>query len=274
MIKSDFHMHSYFSGDSDAPTMDMINSSIDKGLNTICFTEHFDPLFPCYKTGEEGMFDLDLPKYLEYAKSIKSNDSIQSKIKVLFGMELGVYPGIYDKCKEITNSNEFDFIICSSHVVNKLDPYYPDFWLNRTPVEGARIYFKEILTNVQNFNNFDVYGHIDYCLRYVEATNEDLSLSNYRDIIEEIFKILINNGKGIEINSGGMRKKNKVFNPSFEYIKLYKEMGGEIITFGSDAHDTLSIASHSSEAYELLKEAGFKYLTVFDKRKPAFINLH
>lgn len=273
MIRSDFHMHSCFSGDSNTPTMDMINSSINKELNTICFTEHYDPLFPCYKEDEQGMFDLDLKNYLNTAKSYKENEELQSKIKILFGVELGTYPGIYDTCTEIVNNNSFDFIICSSHTVDKLDPYYPEFWTNYTPVEGARRYFEEILTNVNNFLQFDVYGHINYCLRYVDCTPEERALINYQDIVEEIFKILINNGKGIELNSGGMRKKNYEFNPSLEYIKLYKEMGGEIITFGSDAHDASSIASNAKEATELLKEAGFNYHTVYENRKPAFVKL-
>lgn len=273
MILSDYHMHSHYSGDSKTPTIDMINKSIELGLKNICFTEHYDPLFPCYKEEEKGMFDLDLDKYLSFANKCKADSNLQSNINVNFGMELGIYPGIYDICREITSNNTFDFIICSSHTAGKIDPYYPEYWNNYSTIEGATIYFEEILENINNFKEFDVYGHLDYCLRYTNSTLEERMLQNYKDVIHEIFKVLIENGKGIEINSGGKRSKIKEFNPSLDYIKMYKEMGGEIITFGSDAHDPSNIAFASNDATEVLKSAGFKYYSIFKNRKPEFINL-
>lgn len=273
MIKSDYHMHSSFSGDSKAPMDTMIDKAKELNLDTICFTEHYDPLFPCYKPEEEGEFDLDTNSYLSKAALFRNDESLQSKINVNFGIELGIYPGIYDIGNIIIEEGNYDFVICSSHTALKIDPYYPEYWKDKTVIQGARDYFAEILTNVQNFDNFDVYGHLDYCMRYIQATNEDLKLSHYEDIFEEIFKILIEKGKGIEINSNGLRSSLKQFNPNPAILKLYKDMGGEIVTFGSDAHSPEYIAYENKKAEELLLSLGFKYHVNFKSRKPEFISL-
>lgn len=274
MIKCDQHMHSSFSGDSHTEMIDMINAAYDKNLDIICFTDHYDPLFPSYRKDEGPIFDLDVPAYIENAKKVRNDESIQSRIKVRLGIELGIYPEIWSLGSEIINSSPFDFVILSSHTAKKLDPYFPEYWENINPVDGMTIYFEEILENVRNFNDFDVYGHLDYCARYTETTPEVLDINNYIEIFRAIFKNLVEKGKGIEINSGGLRSKLKNFNPSKDILKLYKECGGEIITFGSDAHNVNDIAYGIDLASELLTDVGFKYITAFKERKPEFIKIN
>ena len=273
MIRSDQHMHSTFSGDSKTEMNDMINTAIEKNLKTICFTEHYDPLFPSYKFGNEGIFDLDVERYMETAKRLRNDETLQSKINVRFGIELGIYPEIYDIGRDIIKSAPYDFVILSSHTANKVDPYFPVYWETYSPIEGMKIYFEEILQNVKNFDDFDVYGHLDYCVRYTECTDDDKDIKHYKEIFEAIFKILVEKEKGIEINSGGLRSKLKEFNPNPEVLKLYKQCGGEIITFGSDAHKCEDMAYEISRASDLLESLGFKYVAEFKERKPEFIKI-
>ncbi len=273
MILSDYHMHSSFSGDSHTPTEDMIKGAKALGLQRICFTEHYDPLFPCYKEDEIGEFDLDIKSYMNFKNQFLISKENDGSIEVNFGIELGMYPKIYDLGRQIIKENDYDFVICSSHTAAEIDPYYPEYWQDKTVIEGAKIYFEEILKNVTNFKDFDVYGHLDYCMRYVPSAPSDRELSNYKEIFEAIFKILIENGKGIEINSNGLRSSLKEFNPNKEILSLYKDMGGEIITFGSDAHSPEYIGYAKKEAEELLKSLGFKYHANFKNRKPEFVKL-
>ena len=274
MIFSDQHMHSDFSGDSDAKMSDMINSAINKGLKTICFTDHYDPLFPCYRPEEDNIFDLDTKKYHENAVIIRNDESIQSKINVRIGMELGIYPKVYEMCKGIVKEYPYDFIILSSHTAGETDPYLPSYWEGINPIDGIKKYYEEILLNLQNFDDFDVYGHLDYCVRYTKTTKEQRSIDNYKEIFREIFRIIVDKNKGIEINSGGLRKGNlNEFNPSPEILSFYKECGGEIITFGSDAHNPDDIAYGINEACEVLKNIGFKYIAEFKERKATFVKI-
>ena len=91
-----------------------------------------------------------------------------------------------------------------------------------------------------------------------------------KDILDKILETLIDKEKGIEINTGGLAKGLKEANPCMGILKRYRELGGEIITVGSDAHDTLRIADRFDRAAEMLLECGFKYYTVFEKRMPEF----
>lgn len=271
MIQADYHVHSSFSGDSKSPMEEIIQKAVDLGLKYICFTEHFDYDFPYIKPEEIGMFDLETEKYLEKADYYQSK--YRAQIKILHGIEIGVQPHIGEYLNEYASRYPFDFIIASSHVCDRIDPYYPVFFENRTVKEAVRSYFEGILKNIEVFEQFNVYGHMDYVLRYVSGIANEYSHTDYEDLLEEILKSLISMDKGIEINSGGMRTVLKRTNPSFEVLRLYKELGGEIITVGSDAHKPEHLAWEFKHCEDVLKEAGFHYYTIFQKRKPTFLPL-
>lgn len=128
-----------------------------------------------------------------------------------------------------------------------------------------------ILENIAAFDGFDVYGHIDYVVRYGPNKNANYSYQKYADIIDEILKALIIKGKGIEINTGGFKYGLGHPNPAEDIIKRYHELGGEIITIGADAHQPEHVAFDFEKVPSILKEAGFTHYTVFKNRKPEFI---
>lgn len=271
MIRSDFHTHSDFSGDSKSPMQEMIKSAINKGLERICFTEHNDPDFVYIIPEEKGMFDLNTDKYLESAALYKHKYA--DKIQVLHGVELGIQEHLADNLSAYANKYPFDFIIASSHICDRMDPYDKSFFENRTSKEAFYAYFTSIDRNIRAFQDFDVYGHLDYVVRYAPDTNKSYFFKDYADIFESIFKHLISNGKGIEINTGGYRRGLGVPNPTPELIRFYKECGGEIITVASDAHTPHDLADNFDQIEEILKNSGFRYYTVFQNRKPEFIKL-
>ena len=177
----------------------------------------------------------------------------------------------WDKILELTEKYPFDFVIGSSHVMHGVDPYYPAYWENHTEEEGYQEYFESILENIAVFDGFDVYGHIDYVVRYGPNKNASYSYQKYADIIDEILKALIIKGKGIEINTGGFKYGLGHPNPAEDIIKRYHELGGEIITIGADAHQPEHVAFDFEKVPSILKEAGFTHYTVFKNRKPEFI---
>ena len=273
MITADCHMHSAHSGDSVAPMEEMILKGIDLGLTTMCFTEHNDFDYPDSEEGPGSMFLLNTDSYLY--DLIKMREKYGDRIKLLYGVELGLQssPEIFRKNAVFARSGEFDFIIGSSHLVNGQDPYYPAFFEGKTEEEAYSSYFQSIYDNIKKFSNFDVYGHLDYVVRYGPNRDNDYSYSKYKDIFDKILNLLIENGKGIEINTGGIDKGMKDFHPCTDILKRYHELGGEIITVGSDAHKSENVAKHFDRAGQLLKECGFKYYTVFEKRVAEFIKL-
>lgn len=267
-INADYHLHSYFSGDSDTPMEKMIMQGIDLGLVSMCFTEHMDMDYVYVKPEEQGMFDLNTDSYLYELATLK--EKYKDKIKVLFGIELGVQPHLRKELAIFAKSFPFDFIIASSHVCNHKDPYYPYFYEGRSDEEAYREYFLSILDNLKVFNNFDVYGHLDYVVRYGTTKDSDYSYDKYKDILDKILETILENEKGIEINTGAIGYNLKELNPCTDILKRYKELGGEIITVGSDAHAPENIARGFGRAAEVLLSCGFKYYTTFENRLPEF----
>ena len=263
----DTHMHCHFSGDSDTSPEDMIKTSIEKGLNGICFTDHLD-----YDYQEQpGMFDLDVDSY--YKEIISLQDKYKSVQPINFGIEMGLQPHVVEKNNKITKKYPFDFVIGSSHVVHGIDPYYPNYYEGKTEDEAYLEYFESILENIATDADYDVYGHLDYVVRYGPHKKKYYSYEKYADIIDEILRQLIRHGKGFEINTAGFKYGLNHPNPTEEILHRYKELGGEIITIGADGHKPEHIAFDFDKVPDILKNAGFKYYTVFKERKPEFISL-
>lgn len=269
-IKADFHMHSNFSGDSSSLMEDMIKKSIDLGLTNICMTEHYDPDY-VYLPGEEGMFELNTDSYLY--ELLRLRNKYAGRINVGFGVELGLQPHLKKQLAVYAKSHDFDFIIGSSHICNGKDPYYPSFFEGRTEDEAHHEYFKAVLECIKLLPYFDVYGHIDYVVRYGPTKNDGYTYDKHADVFDKILIYLIESGKGIELNTGGFRNGLNQPNPCLDVIKRYKELGGEIITVGSDAHKPSDIGSDFDKACDILKACGFKYYCIFTSRMPEYIRL-
>lgn len=270
-ILADYHIHSTHSGDCKAPMEDTIQTAISKGLKQICFTDHMDFDFPYQPFDDPTMFELNVDSYLY--ELLQLRDKYQDKIKICFGVELGLDASVLKKNLFFARSQEFDFIIGSSHLCHGKDPYYPPFYEGRSEEAAYREYFESILENIKSFHNFDVYGHLDYVVRYGPNKDNNYSYAQYKDIIDTILIALIENEKGLEINTAGLNKGLKDLHPCTDILKRYRELGGEIVTIGSDSHSTDTIASHFDRAADALTACGFKYYCVFEKRIAEFLKL-
>jgi len=274
MIIADYHVHSNFSSDGKAPMEQMIEQAIKLGLKKLCFTDHMDFDFPQRVSGFDYMFDSK--EYIKKLEEMKLR--YHGQLEILAGIELGLQPHLVDRLTALTQSYPFDFFIGSSHVIDHIDPYYPEYWVNRSKEDGIRAYFESIIKNCRVFNNFHVYGHIDYIIRYIPGQAGALKkmtyfYSDYADLLDEVLKTIISYGKGIEINTAGYKYGLGFPHPKPEVLKRYKELGGEIITIGSDAHRTEHLAYGFDRIPELLKGLGFRYYTTFVQGKPIFEKL-
>ena len=282
----DTHMHTHFSGDSDAAPESMIQAAREKGLCGICFTDHLDLDYP----KEPELFLPDLDAYFEKMQPLadrcagaaglpshvsvcETASCIGHEPAIRIGIELGLQPHLASRLRNVTDSYPFDFVIGSSHLVHGMDPYYPEYFIGKAEDEAYGEYFTSILENIAVFDDFDVYGHIDYVVRYGPNKNKYYSYEKFQDVIDEILKALIARGKGIEINTGGLKYGLGHPNPTEAILKRYHKLGGEIITIGSDAHAPEHVAYDFDKVPGILREAGFKYFTVFKKRQPEFFLL-
>ena len=229
-LHTDFHIHSSFSADSEAPMAAMIEEGIRRGLTSMCFTEHLD--YDYTADGQE--FVVDTAAY--WKEWNRCRDLYGSRIELLFGIELGLQPYLAGRLAEYLRQWDFDFVIGSSHTVNGADPYYPSFYEGRSEETCYREYFETIPANLAAFSDIDTYGHIDYVVRYGPNKNQFYSYEKYKDILDEVLKCLVSHGVGLELNTAGYKYGLGVPNPHPDVLKRYRELGGEIVTVGSDGH--------------------------------------
>lgn len=262
----DSHMHTQFSGDSETSPEDMIQSAIHKGLSGICITDHMDYDYP-----EETNFEFDPSAYFDKLRPLALK--YQNRLDICIGIELGLQPHLTNRHRKLLSAFPFDQVIGSSHLVHGADPYYPHFYEGKTEEAGYLEYFESILENIAAFDDFDIYGHIDYVVRYGPNKNKYYSYEKYADVIDAILKALLAKGKGIELNTAGFKYGLGHPNPTEAVLKRYRELGGEILTLGSDAHKPDQIAYDFHRLKGILASCGFEYFTLFKERKPIFVKL-
>ena len=249
----------------------IIERAIALGLKKICFTDHIDYDYPV-RDGYDFLFTME--EYFQKLNIMK--DHYEGKITILTGVELGLQPHINEQIKSLVRAYPFDFIIGSSHVVDHLDPYYPEYWIDKTPQEGVRRYYQTIIDNCKTTSDFHVYGHIDYIVRYIPKEYEGIyrySCNDFTEQLDEVLKTIIHSGKGIEINTSGYKYGLGRPHPETKIIKRYRELGGELITIGSDAHKPEHLCYDFEKVSEMLIELGFQYYAVFQQGKPIFEKL-
>ncbi len=271
MIKHDFHMHTSFSSDSDSDMRNMILMAISDGLEAICFTDHFDYDFPENPDGFDYL--VDFPAYEKACATYK--EEFQDKIKILCGLEVGVQPHLGPYLDQFykDHGNEFDFILSSCHLVKRIDPYEPELFQKYSGEEVLTYYFETLLENIEVFPHYQSLAHLDYVYRYYPKPRPEFPYIKYREIIDEILKKNIAMNKALEVNTAGLRSGLPFPNPHLAILKRYHELGGEMITIGSDAHRPVHIAHDFRYISDYLNEAGFKYYTIFEKQQPKFIKL-
>lgn len=264
----DYHIHSKYSIDGKMTMDEACRQAIELGLDEIVFTDHIDLDWPDNRTH----FDMDnIKRYIESIESMQ--EKYEGALTVKKGMELGFQPSLLEDFNRLLDIFPVDFVIASVHVVDGMDPYLKDYYSGKTKEESYVRYYEEILKMIEIFDNFDVIGHIDYVKRYSPIPWEDGDHLYGLDLIEEIFKILIERDKGIEVNTSGYRHVSDAPMPNIDIVKKFHEMGGRIITIGSDAHHTEGLAYSFDRAIKELRQAGITYLAKFKDRKPELVSI-
>lgn len=263
---ADYHTHTAYSGDSEAPMQDMVEQAVQMKLQQLVFTDHVDYDYP-----DPTFEQIDFAEYLQEFGHLKQK--YEGQIELLLGVEVGFQPHIVDRINTLLKTYPFEFVICSTHMADQLDFYTGAFFEGKESHVAYERYFYNVLEGIQQLGDFDVYGHLDFIVRYGDYPRKVLRYKDHADILDEILKSLIYMGKGIEINTSGYRYGLGQLHPQPEILKRYRQLGGEIITVGSDAHQPVEICSGFQQAYATLRQLGYKYLAVYNRRKVEFVKI-
>ena len=257
----DYHLHSSLSFDSTQSMEELVKAAEIAGLRNFS-TEHMD-LDPSGLTHD---MELDFDRY---EKSYSALLASHPRLVVRKGMELGVIPFQTKQCAKIAATHPMDFIICSLHFIDGYDPYYMDIYDKYSVSEVYRLYLRDLADCLYQYKDYDVVGHIGYPSKYFRGSHPTVfRYEDFPDQLDQILKTIVSDGKGIEINTSAFDKLRRIFIPSRSILARYRELGGRIVTVGSDAHTPEKVGQHIQKALQLLKEMGFESVYTFAQRKP------
>ncbi len=277
----DCHTHTSFSIDSTANIREMIDRAVALGLRAFSVTDHCE----CNRWYGKEYYD-NPTTYLYFNFGQNFEDSVaevtrlkeeyDGQIELICGVELGQAHQERDIAQKVVEDPRVDFIIGSVHQLRGEEDFaLIDYtgYTKETVYALLTRYFAEVL-ELCRWGKFDILGHLTYTLRYMEGNaGIQVDMRKYDDIIDEILKTVIAAGKGIEINTSGLRQAYGDTFPSERYVRRYRELGGEILSLGSDSHVVADVGRGIREGAEIARRAGFRYVTYFKEHTPVFIPL-
>jgi histidinol-phosphatase (PHP family) len=260
----DYHVHTHFSPDSSESMQGHIQQAKKLGLQGLCFCDHYEYEFP------DQNFPCDLD-FAELKKEFSEQDSQGMELRL--GVEMGVREEeqVLRQTEKIILQQDLDFVIASVHHLDGQDPYFPSYFEGKTREEGFARYLKSIYWCVRRMEVFCAAGHIDYPAKGCPYSDKRLLRTDAPDVLDALFKNLIERGKCMEINTSVLAKTQG--QADLQVLRRYVELGGEFVTFGSDGHKREALGQYFSRGKELARQAGIRYAAIYEKRQPRMIPL-
>lgn len=263
----DQHMHTIFSPDAskEATIEAYIAIAEKRGVKHLTFTDHADLLT------RVDLFKA-IPDFNDFHNKLQTLQAT-TDVHLHLGIELGYQPHAVDTMKTLVNKHPFEFIIMSIHEADQKDLCGGEFFEGKTHYEAVNRYFEIVLEAVQSDAPYDVFGHLDYIIRYGIPPLKDYNFLKHQSLIDAILTTIIKNGKGIELNTSGLRYNLAHMHPKTALLKRYKALGGSIITLGSDAHHPKDYQADFSLAVDILLSCGFEHIALYQNRTPSLVSI-
>lgn len=269
MVLFDNHNHSQFSFDGKRTSVEAsARAAAASGLGGICFSDHCDHYIPPMKAS----FSDIVPEYFDVAQQqaeiTRVQDILGSSVKILKGIEIGMYEDCHEEIRKVLSDNSFDQIIASVHYIEKTDPYYGGYYDGKDWKEAYGKYLETIYREMVWLKDFDIMGHYDYIVRYASYPVTSIRYRDFSDIFDEIFRFLIYEGKALEINTKSYEgHRGRIVVLDDNVLSRYREMGGEIVSLGSDSHEPSRVGAGFVRHAEHLKALGFRWTAHYENRK-------
>lgn len=274
----DYHTHTEFSDDSTYDMEACVQDAIGMHMQEICFTDHVD--YGIKKDWAEGnityrhndpLANVDYPRYFEKIAYLR--EKYQAAITIKQGLEFGVQRHTIEKYEQLFACYPLDFVILSIHQVNDKEFWNGAFQKGSSESAYYQMYYEEMLYVVQNFHHYSVLGHMDLLKRYDDKDGYP-AFQRHKEQIADILRCVIADGKGIEVNTSSFRYGLDDLMPAKDILKLYLELGGTILTIGSDSYAKEHLQeAHIEDVKHILREIGFQSYCTFDRMQPRFHTL-
>lgn len=259
----DCHSHTEFSSDSEMKAEDAIEAARKLGIGLI-FTEHYDFDYKESKHYKEMDFLFDAKKYWESYEALRGE-------ALLLGVEVGLTPGSIEANRKFINEVPFDQVIGSIHAIDKLDIYYPEYYEGKKKEQAYGHYLETMADMVKANPYIDVLGHIDYICRYSPYDDKEIGYKEYHDLVDLVLMNVLDTGTVMELNTRRLDSKAVAESLLMIYAR-YKELGGQYVTIGSDAHKAENVGMNFKMAQDLVEFIGLKPVH-FTERKIEYSNV-
>ncbi len=254
----DYHVHTSVSPDGQSTHEQYIARAELIGCDGICFTDHLDLGYSKKQFENADVFD----KMPDFEKLKASTD-----IKVLRGIEAGFNPLTVEATKELLRGQKLDYVINSVHEVDGIDPYFDEYYQGKTREQAYGRYLEAVFESLDAPYDYSVVGHLGYVFRNSPYPLPIMEWNEFSDLYDAILMRIIYLGKGLEVNTSAFTRLQSPM-PCMSVIRRYIELGGEIITLGSDAHAVRRLCDGFAEAKQLLLSSGARYIATFEDMKP------
>lgn len=261
-MQADYHVHTYYSDDSECPMEAMAKKAVQVGLEEIAFTEHVD-------YGVKTDLNCDYENYFKELERIRQK--YQGKLTVRAGIKFGVQLHTMERFQQDYEKYPFDFVILSNHQVDDREFWNYEFQKGKTQEEFQCAYYEATYEVVKRYKNYSVLGHLDMIKRYDQ--HGEYPDEKIMGFVDKILGQVIADGKGIEVNTSSFKYGLKDLMPSRAILRRYYELGGKILTIGSDTHDTAHLGDHIEDVKEILKKIGFRKFCTFENMIPVYWEL-
>ncbi len=257
----DYHIHTDYSADCTAPVSVQLSAAASAGLSEICLTDHVD--FDDFVDGKPVFTPPDLGKLREELPALQR---LYPTLAVKRGAEVALKDAACsDAAYAHIKDADLDFVLGSLHVLDGASVYYPESFEGRTQEQSYLRYLEGLDRVIRTCPYFCAMGHYDFIAKYAPFPERAVKYSLAPDLFDGILKYLVQNGKTLELNTSAWQEDAAW---GLELFKRFKELGGEFVTVGSDAHKPSRVGKRVHEAYELLRAAGIRYVATYEKMKP------
>lgn len=266
---TDIHNHSSHSSDGSVSVGEMCAAAVKKGIDVFAITDHFE-------ANQWGKEDYAAALTASFA-DIEAEKPLTA-LKLCSGVELGQPLEGPEAARWLLSGMKWDFVIGSLH--NTMGD--PDFYyMNYAAMTDDEIffsfkkYYRELLDLAEE-GDFDSLGHITYPYRYLNEARRKREIlvrpESFDADAEAVLAALIRRGKALELNTGSILRTEADRELNARYFKLYRELGGELVTIGSDAHAPDRVGSGWEAACGILRDAGLLHVAFYENRQPVQVS--
>ena len=266
MIRTDIHTHTKFSADGRNSIEEMIAAAMQKGLAWYGISEHFNYDYDRLHLTLDGQEVPPIDERAYFTRARELQKQLRGKLHLLVGAEFGYDNANSTLQRYIETEQEYspDFVVNSVHTCLGMDCYFPHYCVGKSKEYAYNAYLYRVLESLDAPYRYDIVAHVGYCSRNATYPDPKLRYEDYADVLDEILKRIIARGKILEVNSSA-KTAGSPFIPDTDILERYFELGGRMVSFASDAHDTTRIADRRDIVVAALKKVGFTYLTIPDK---------